>query len=144
MWNLPGAPRRVRSSTTVAVDDSVAGVYWVFSAALAIWGWIELAFLTGIITGPNQPLPEGHSEWGRFIRAWGTVAYHEMLLAGSPDRLSWPAPAAENTFGRLDLWRAFARGFQAKLNLYLGVRKINTEFIPNPLAICPATSASRG
>jgi putative photosynthetic complex assembly protein 2 len=39
-------------------NDSVAGVYIAFLSALALWGWIELAFLTGVITGPvRQPLP---------------------------------------------------------------------------------------
>jgi putative photosynthetic complex assembly protein 2 len=32
-------------------DPSVAGVYWGFLSALAIWGWIELAFLSGVVTG---------------------------------------------------------------------------------------------
>jgi putative photosynthetic complex assembly protein 2 len=57
-----------------------------FLAALALWGWIELAFLTGVITGPNTAAARGVPEWERFMRAWGTVAYHEMLLVGADDR----------------------------------------------------------
>ncbi|MBS3996328.1 MAG: DUF3623 family protein, partial [Hydrogenophaga sp.] len=35
-----------------------------FLAALAIWGWIELSFLTGAITGPNQrPCPAHIVGW---------------------------------------------------------------------------------
>ena len=60
----------------------VGAAYGAFLSALAIWGWIELAFLTGVITGPNRPLPASVAEWERFMRAWGTIAYHEMLLAG--------------------------------------------------------------
>ena len=59
---------------------SVWGAYLAFGAALLIWGWIELAFLAGVITGPNPyPCPPGVAGWERFVRAWGTIAYHEML-----------------------------------------------------------------
>ncbi len=34
-------------------DASPFGVHMAFLSALAIWGWIELAFLSGVITGPN-------------------------------------------------------------------------------------------
>ena len=41
-------------------DQSVGGVYIAFLSALAIWGYIELAFLSGVITGPNtSPCPPG-------------------------------------------------------------------------------------
>ena len=39
---------------TSLLDLSAFGIYNAFFAALALWGWIELAFLSGIITGPNQ------------------------------------------------------------------------------------------
>jgi putative photosynthetic complex assembly protein 2 len=81
-------------------NDSVAGVYVAFLSALALWGWIELAFLTGVITGPvNQPLPDAAPEWERFIRAWGTIAYHEMLLAFTLIAMIFASYGAENKFG---------------------------------------------
>jgi len=62
-------------------SESVAAVYAAFLSAFAIWGWIELAFLSGVVTGPNNaPCPPGTSEWERFLRAWGTIAFHEVLL----------------------------------------------------------------
>ncbi|MEO0744261.1 MAG: DUF3623 family protein, partial [Pseudomonadota bacterium] len=83
-----------------ATQTDVMGVYVAFLSALAIWGWIELAFLTGIITGPNtSALPPHTPEWERFIRAWGTLAYHEMLLLAALITLGlalWDAP---NAFG---------------------------------------------
>ncbi|MFZ7091411.1 putative photosynthetic complex assembly protein PuhE [Primorskyibacter sp. 2E233] len=114
---------------------SAASAYYAFLAALAIWGWIELSFLTGTITGPNlYPCPDKLPEWERFIRAWGTVAYHEMVLTGFLIVLWMFGEGSENTFG---LWTYtilyFAR-ISAKLNLYFGVPRINTEFIPKALA----------
>jgi putative photosynthetic complex assembly protein 2 len=65
------------------MTDLAAARLYGLPSALAIWGWIELAFLTGLITGPNRaPARPGVPEWERFMRAWGTIAYHEMLLAG--------------------------------------------------------------
>ena len=42
----------------------VLGTYVAFVSVLAIWGWIELAFLSGVITGPNKlSAPEDIPEW---------------------------------------------------------------------------------
>ncbi len=125
-------------SATLHRSD-VAGAYLGFLAALAVWGWIELAFLTGVITGPvRRPCPADLPEWERFIRAWGTVAYHELALLAALVGLVAIAWGAINPVG---LWTFiilyFAR-ISAKLNLYLGVPRINTEFIPAQLAHLPS------
>jgi putative photosynthetic complex assembly protein 2 len=118
---------------------SVESAYLGFVAALAIWGWIELAFLTGVVTGPvSQPCPDDVPEWERFFRAWGTVAYHEIALLAAVLSMGYVGWGAENPVG---LWTFvvlyFAR-VSAKLNLYLGVPHINTEFIPRALAHLPS------
>jgi len=106
-----------------------------FLAALAIWGWIELSFLTGAITGPNQrPCPAHVVGWERFIRAWGTIAYHEMLLTGVLILLWLYAAEAVNTVGLWTFSLLYFARISAKLNLYFGVPKINTEFLPAQLA----------
>jgi putative photosynthetic complex assembly protein 2 len=118
---------------------SATGVYLAFLSALAVWGWVELAFLTGVITGPvNRPCPTGVPEWERFIRAWGTIAYHEMLLAGLVLAFSAVALGAANPFGLYTFLVLFLARISAKLNLFYGVRKINTEFLPAPLAHLPS------
>ncbi|NBZ86388.1 putative photosynthetic complex assembly protein PuhE [Stagnihabitans tardus] len=111
------------------------GAVCAFLAAIAVWGWIELAFLSGVITGPNQkPCPPGLSFGQRFLRATGTVLYNEILLTLGLlviAKLTWEAP---NQFG---LWTYavlyFAR-ISAKLNLFLGVPRIHTEFLPQALS----------
>ncbi|MBC6437880.1 MAG: DUF3623 domain-containing protein [Rhodobacteraceae bacterium] len=115
-------------------NASVAGAYIGFLAALALWGWGELTFLTGVITGPYRgPAKAGAPEWERFIRAWGTVAYHEFLLFGMLLAMLYASWGAENQFGTWTFGILFAARISAKLNLYLGVRKINLEFIPEHL-----------
>ncbi|MFW5881493.1 MAG: putative photosynthetic complex assembly protein PuhE, partial [Roseicyclus sp.] len=124
--------------TTLPMQGHVA-IYGGFLSALAIWGWIELAFLTGQITGPMaRPCPPGVPEGERFIRAWGTVAYHEMLLAFTLIAMLLASHGAENQFGMWTFALLFAARVSAKLNLYLGVRKINVEFIPEHLDHLPS------
>ncbi|MEO0829559.1 MAG: putative photosynthetic complex assembly protein PuhE [Pseudomonadota bacterium] len=119
-------------------NGSTVGIYIAFLSALAIWGWIEMTFLAGLITGPNvRPCPEGIPEWERFIRAWGTVAYHEMLLVAVLIILAMLAHGAANPFGLWVFALLFAARVSAKLNLYLGVPYINTEFLTRPLAHLP-------
>jgi putative photosynthetic complex assembly protein 2 len=112
-------------------SDSTGAAYGAFLAALAIWGWIELAFLLGIITGPNaRPCPENVPEWERFLRAWGTLAFHEMLLVAVLGLMWATGAGAVNGTGLWTFTMLYAARVSAKLNLYAGVPRINVEFIP--------------
>jgi putative photosynthetic complex assembly protein 2 len=122
-------------------DTTVGGVYLAFASALAIWGWIELAFLSGVITGPNRaPCPPDVSGPERFVRAVGTIAWHEIALAAALGWLVWRTRGvgAENHIAALTFGVLFAARISAKLNLFLGVPRINTEFLPRPLAHLPS------
>ena len=120
-------------------EPGLAGVYIGFLAALAIWGWIELAFLNGVITGPNdQDCPPGTIGWERFVRAWGTVAYHEMLLAAALALIIYTSWGAANPITAMTFVVLFVARISAKLNLFLGVPKINIEFLPAPLSHLPS------
>lgn len=125
---------------TSTLDGTTAeAVYLAFLSALAIWGWIELSFLSGVITGPNAyPCPPQINGWERFLRAWGTIAYHEMLLAASLGAILWVSWGAANSFGFWTFAVLFFARVSAKLNLFLGVPKINIEFLPDPLAHLPS------
>ena len=123
---------------TLWTNDTLS-IYVAFVSALAIWGWIELAFLTGVITGPNtSPLPEGVPEWERFIRAWGTLAYHEMLLAATLAAMFLVGWDHVNPFGLWTFAVLFFARISAKLNLFLGVPKINVDFLPGALSHLPS------
>ena len=113
---------------------SVANAYIAFFSVLLIWGWIELAFLSGIITGPEKrPCPDELSGWARFVRAWHTVSYHELLLLGGLAVVTVTTATAENSFGFWTYLILFAARISAKLNFFFGVPRINTEFVPTPL-----------
>ncbi len=118
---------------TLRMSD-IFGAYFAFVSVLAIWAWIEFAFLSGVITGPNKlSAPQGISEWGRFVRAWGTVAHHELLLLIVLMGLCFISLGQPNTFGLWTFIILYLARISAKLNLYFGVPFINTEFIPERL-----------
>lgn len=139
LWGLPFLALGVVAYRQSLGDTGIGGVYLGFGAALLIWGWVELAFLSGVITGPNtRPARPGAPEWERFLRAWGTVAYHEMLLVAALIALWLTAAGQPNHLGFWTFAVLFFARISAKLNLYLGVRKINTEFLPGPLGHLPS------
>jgi putative photosynthetic complex assembly protein 2 len=120
----------------VSLDDSTAnGTYVAFLSALALWGWIELAFLSGIITGPNtDPCPPFVQGWDRFRRATMTILWHEAVLVAALSLLAYAAWNAANPFGLYTFALLFFARASAKLNLFFGVPRINVEFLPRPLA----------
>jgi putative photosynthetic complex assembly protein 2 len=136
---LPVMALGVAAFVVSSAEVTLVSTYLAFGAALAIWGWLELAFLTGVITGPNRrPAKPGVPEWERFIRAWGTVAYHEITLTAALIGLAILSHGAPNRFGFWTFAILYAARISAKLNLYLGVRKVNTVFIPRALGHLPS------
>ncbi len=117
------------------MDLSAEGIYMAFLAALALWGWIELAFLSGVITGPNTaPCPPFAPPRDRFWRAVGTIAWHEALLVATLVALGLATLHATNPFAFGTFALLFIARISAKLNLFLGVPRINVHFLPKPLA----------
>ena len=139
LWGLPFLALGVAATIASMQAATVLNIYLGFIAALAIWGWIELAFLTGIITGPvKSPCPATLSGHSRFPRAFGTVAYHELALLAALIVL-WAATAgSENMIAAWTFTVLFVARISAKLNLFYGVPRINTEFLPKPLAHLPS------
>lgn len=114
---------------------STGAIYGSFLAAIAIWGWLELAFLAGVVTGPvQQACPPEAPWWERFLRAWGTIAYAETALVATTLAVVLVTYHAPNTFGMWTFLILFFARISAKLNLYFGVPKINLEFLPKHLS----------
>ena len=118
---------------TLWTSDTLS-IYVAFVSALAIWGWIELAFLAGVITGPERrPCPENLSGAARFTRAWKTLSHHELLLLGAFLAVWGITMGAPNQIGFWTYAILYVARISAKLNLFFGVPRINTEFVPVPL-----------
>lgn len=119
----------------VADDTGVGAAYAGFLCGLIVWGWNEMSFLTGFITGPRTTAcPKGASGWHRFSLATQTVIYHELAIAASvalATVLTWDSP---NQVGALTLVILWVARLSAKLNVYLGVVNLTEEFLPDHLA----------
>lgn len=116
-----------------SLDDAlITGAYGGFFGALLIWGWIELAFLTGLITGPSkQPCPPGIHGWRRLSLAWSTICHHELALLWGLLLLLWLSQDAANHVALATYGVLFVARISAKVNLFLGVPKINMQFVPS-------------
>jgi len=115
-------------------DASENAVYLGFASALAIWGWIELAFLSGVLTGPvRRACPPDARPSERFILACGTVAHHEVTLTLAMCGLMLASIGAENTTAVWTFGVLYVARIMAKLNLFFGVPRINTEFVPQSI-----------
>ncbi|MGF1508066.1 MAG: putative photosynthetic complex assembly protein PuhE [Myxococcota bacterium] len=114
---------------------SVWSAYVGYGAALMIWAFHELSFLTGVITGPRRsPCPPKLEGTRRFWCATEVVIFHELalfvtwlLLAAS----TWGSP---NQIGVLTFTVLWIMRLSAKFNLFLGVQNITVEFIPSHLS----------
>ena len=118
-----------------AHDSTATGIYLGFAAALALWGWIEMAFLSGVLTGPNYaPSPAGLPPRARFSRALMAVAWHELALLFGLIGLIWASSGGQNTIAAATFALLLVARTLAKINLFLGVPHINLQFIPRPIA----------
>ena len=139
MFGLPLLFAGVAGLHLSLTDTSTSGVYYGFLSALAIWGWIELAFLSGVITGPERRTCPPDSPFAtRLTRAIGTIAYHEALLISTLLLIAYASGGMPNHFAALTFAVLFFARISAKLNLFLGVPRINVEFLPKPLAHLPS------
>jgi putative photosynthetic complex assembly protein 2 len=113
---------------------TVADAYCGFSCAILIWAWQEVAFLLGYVTGPRRsPCPPGARGWARAKAAFGAVAHHEaalVVLFAFVLAATWDRPNQTGLWTYVVLWTMRQ---SAKLNVFLGVRNLNAEFLPEHL-----------
>lgn len=114
-----------------AQNTTLAGAYAAFTCTVLVWGWHELTFLTGWLTGPRKSAcsaPEHTAT--RFKEAVQVILWHELALLAmlaAIAALTWGGvnQVAPWTFALLWVMR-----LSAKLNLFLGVRNLGEEFLP--------------
>ncbi len=115
--------------------STVANAYCAFTCALLVWGWHELSFLSGWVTGPRKtPLPAGMTGWPRFVQSVRAILWHELAIIAvglAIVAVTWGLPNQVGTQTFLVLW---VMRTSAKLNLFLGVRNLSEEFLPPHLA----------
>lgn len=109
--------------------------YFGALCALAIWGWHEMSFLFGYITGPNRsPCPDGAKGWPRFKAATATLIHHEIALALTVVLLGVMSIGADNATAFQVFALLFALRLSSKLNLFIGAPHFADQFLPKRLA----------
>jgi len=137
-WSMLGATILLGAAlyglSVTAADTSVQGAYAAFACGVLVWGWQEMSFLMGFVTGPRRtPCPSGCAGWPHFGHAIETVLYHELALIAAATAViavTWGGSNQVGTWTFLVLW---AMRQSAKLNVFLGVRNLSEEFLPDHL-----------
>ena len=118
-----------------AHDETASAAYAAFVCTVVVWGWNEVAFLMGGVTGSRRiACPPGSRGWQRFSLAFQALNYHEALIGACGLLIAvvtWHAPNKVALWTFLILWIMRA---SAKLNIFLGVPNITHEFLPAHLA----------
>jgi putative photosynthetic complex assembly protein 2 len=116
-----------------AQGEGVAAVYAGFVAALGLWGAFEIAFLSGAVLGIDSR-PSGRGLAPRAWAAFQAIAWHELALLATMGALAVATAGAPNRIAFYAFAALWAMRASAKLNLFLGVRNLCTEFLPDTVA----------
>lgn len=112
-------------------DGSAAGAYRAFFAGTVIWAWHELAFYSGVLTGPwRSPCPTHARGFTRLGYALGTHLFHELAVVVELALMLWLLRDGTNALGPLVFVLSWAMQHSAKLNVLLGVPALNVELFP--------------
>lgn len=118
-----------------ADQGTPAGAFCAFTCALLVWGWHELSFLTGWVTGPRRvPAEHGVQGWPRFVQAVQAILWHELAILFSGLFMLWLTWGAVNQVGMATFLVLWVMRISAKLNVFLGVRNLSIELLPKHLA----------
>jgi putative photosynthetic complex assembly protein 2 len=147
-WTMLGATTLLLAGLfglhALARETSAAGAWLGFICGVLCWAWIEIAFLTGIITGPlRSACPPSLRGWSRLRAAISAILWHElaiMLVAAAILALTWGEPNQIGTWTFLAFW---IMRQSAKLNVYLGVRNLSESFLPDHLRYLESFFARR-
>lgn len=115
-----------------APETSPAAAYAAFACALVLWGWHELSFLMGFVTGPNRDAcPADATGFRRFRLAAATLIHHEVAMFLTVIVLAaatWDQP---NQTATLTFVLLFVMRLSAKFNIFAGVPHLSTEMMPD-------------
>lgn len=116
-------------------DLSVTAVYIAFSCGVLAWGWQELGFYLGYVTGPRKTGCRPGAPLGeRFHKALMVSLHHELAIATVGLVIFAIAWASANPFGAYAYLLVWVMQRSAKINVLLGVQNMSAELLPDRLA----------
>ena len=137
-WSMLGATVLLAVSlyglAKTANDTGIAGAYRAFTFGVLAWGWHEISFYMGVVTGPRKSAcPMSCRGWRRFGYAIQTILYHELAIIVSAAVILWLTWGGANQVGTWTFMVLWSMRQSAKLNVFFGVRNLNEEFLPEHL-----------
>ena len=134
-WSMTGATLLLLAAGYIvpsnAGDLSVRGAYIGFSCAILIWGWLEMSFLMGFITGSRKHGCTARcSGWRRFVHATQAIAYNEIATLIGATALFLATRQGANHIAFWTYLILWTMRISAKLNLFLGVPNLGEKFLP--------------
>jgi putative photosynthetic complex assembly protein 2 len=147
-WTMLGASTLLLAALAglhaLAWETGAAGAWLGFVCGVLCWAWIEIAFLTGMVTGPRRTaIPRTLGGWPRLRAALAALLWHELaiiVMAAAIVALTWGAPNQIGTWTFLAFW---IMRQSAKLNVFLGVRNLSESFLPDHLRYLESYFARR-
>lgn len=125
-------------------NPSTGGAYLGFFGGLAIFGWNEVSYLFGFVSGPRpQACPASCSSWQRFSMGVKTCLYHEIAVVASVTAVWAMTAGSANQVAFWTLVVLWLMRWSAKMNIFLGVRNLHTEFWPDHLAYLKSYARER-
>jgi putative photosynthetic complex assembly protein 2 len=117
-----------------AGERSVVNVIVSVTAALFVWGFNELLFLTGAMTGPSRErCPPDAIGFRRFLLATRALLWHEIGLVVSTLAVAWAVWGEANAFGLWTFLLLWTLRLSTKINIFLGVPNTGENFLPEQL-----------
>ncbi|MFO1035489.1 MAG: putative photosynthetic complex assembly protein PuhE [Geminicoccaceae bacterium] len=137
-WSMLGATivfvLSLYGLAATAEDNTVRGAYLAFTFGLLAWGWHEISYFMGYVTGPRSvPCPEGCSGWKHFVHAIETGLWHELAIVASALVVVSFTWSGGNEIGLWTFMVLWWMRMSAKLNVFFGVRNLNEQFLPDHL-----------
>jgi hypothetical protein len=112
------------SSTSATISGACAA----FATTLVIWGWLEMSFLFGAVTGPRRSAcAAGCRGFTRLRHAIEAILYHELATIGAAAlvaALTWHAPNQTGLWTFMLLWGMLPPHLQY-LGAFFRRRKLN-------------------
>ena len=115
----------------VGHDQSVAGAYAAFTYGVLVWGWHEMAFFMGFLTGPRKTAcaPDCRG-WRHFRHGVAACIDHELAILATGIAVAWAGWGAPNQVGMWTFMALWGMRLSAKLNVFLGVLNLGEAFLP--------------
>ncbi|HKL63862.1 MAG TPA: putative photosynthetic complex assembly protein PuhE [Woeseiaceae bacterium] len=138
-WSMAGATAVLVAAlaglAAAADDTTLGGAYLSFSCGLLAWVWVEASYYLGYLTGPRKHrCEEGCSGWRHFGHALQTSYYHEAAIVVLLLVMALATAAGPNKLGLWTFVVLLAMHESARLNVFLGVRNLNEQLLPDHLA----------